>query len=54
MNKTQQNLQFKWNDEDVNLETGEVNENFIYAEDEPPEIEDTLDSIIEDDDEAFE
>ena len=48
MNKTQQNLQFKWNDEDVNLETGEVNENFIYAEDEPPEIEDTLDLELPD------
>tara|TARA_R110001599_G_scaffold83078_1_gene223373 strand:+ start:1902 stop:2669 length:768 start_codon:yes stop_codon:yes gene_type:complete len=48
MNKTQQNLQFKWNDEDVNLETGEVDPNFIYAEDEPPEIEDTLDLELPD------
>ena len=48
MNKTPKNLQFKWNEEDTNVDTGEVNQNFIYAEDEPPEIEDTIDLELPD------
>jgi hypothetical protein len=48
MNKTPKNLQFKWNEEDTNVDTGEENPNFIYAEDEPPEIEDIIDLELPD------